>query len=165
MPAIQRARPCLLCRAIFQALNSPETLLDGAICRLATPTLDLGPKGAMTPTAQCSGWLPVTMDKQAPGFLFHNGATAVSFSALHICPARKAAFGMIFNNGVAGNLWANTKLNWSNPLQKAHEISAHTRCGIRAVFAVTNIGLRRFAAVCVWCSIGAVALLSSLLSS
>lgn len=109
---------------VIQALIGPETALDRAICRSATPILGLGPKGAKVPTAQCSGWLLVTMDRQAPGFLFHNGGTAGSSCALHICSERQAASGILSNNGVAGNLWASTKLNWSNPLQKAHDLFA-----------------------------------------
>lgn len=116
-------------KAIMQALNRPETALDRAICRSVTPILGLGPKGAMAPMAQCSGWLLVTMDQQAPGFLFHNGGTAGSSCALHICPERQAASGILSNNGVNGNLWASTKLNWSNPLQKAHDLFAMVSSG------------------------------------
>ncbi|SEV88020.1 CubicO group peptidase, beta-lactamase class C family [Cognatiyoonia koreensis] len=112
--------------AVLQALNGPETALDRAICQSTLPILGLGPGGALTPTAQCYGWLLVAMDKQKPGFLFHNGGTAGSSCSLHICPERKAAFGILSNNGVAGNLWASTKLNWSNPLRKAHDLFANT---------------------------------------
>ncbi|MBT0958980.1 beta-lactamase family protein [Alphaproteobacteria bacterium KMM 3653] len=104
---------------VLRALNSPETVLDRAICRSAAPILGLGPKGALAPTAQCSGWLLVTVGNKPPSFLFHNGGTAGSACALHICPERNAAIGILSNNGIAGNLWSSTKLNWSNPMQNA----------------------------------------------
>jgi serine-type D-Ala-D-Ala carboxypeptidase/endopeptidase len=107
--------------AVTRAVVAPETALDRAICKSASPLLGLGPKGAMTPTAQCSGWLLMTPDKQVPGFLFHNGGTAGSSCALYISPERKAAFAILSNNGVAGNLWGSTKLNWSNPMKRASE--------------------------------------------
>ncbi len=109
-------------KAVLRALNLPQTALDRAICRSAVPILGLGRRGAMTPMAQCSGWLRVHFDTQAPEFLFHNGGTAGSSCALYICPERNAAFGILSNNGVEGNLWASTKLNWTNPLQKAHDL-------------------------------------------
>ncbi len=107
--------------AVTRAVVAPETALDRAISKSASPLLGLGPKGAMTPTAQCSGWLLMTPDKQVPGFLFHNGGTAGSSCALYVSPERKAAFAILSNNGVAGNLWGSTKLNWSNPMKRASE--------------------------------------------
>lgn len=109
-------------KVVLRALSGPQTAVDRAICRSVTPILGLGRKGAMPPMAQCSGWLRVHVDKQAPEFLFHNGGTAGSSCTLHICPERNAAFGILSNNGVAGNLWASTKLNWSNPMQAAHRL-------------------------------------------
>jgi hypothetical protein len=76
----------------------------------------------MAPTAQCSGWLLMTPDKQEPGFLFHNGGTAGSSCALYISAERNAAFAILSNNGVAGNLWGSTRLNWSNPMKQASEL-------------------------------------------
>ena len=111
-------------KAVIRALRTPQTTLDHAIVRSAIPILGLGRKGASIPTAQCSGWLRVTMDQQMPGYLFHNGGTAGSSCALFISPEREAAFAVLSNNGVAGNLWAGTKLNWSNPMQKAHDLLA-----------------------------------------
>jgi hypothetical protein len=32
-----------------------------------------------------------------------------------------AGFAILSNNGVAANLWASTKLSWSNPLGQAHD--------------------------------------------
>lgn len=93
-------------KVVLRALSGPQTAVDRAICRSVTPILRLGRKGAMPPMAQCSGWLRVHVDKQAPEFLFHNGGTAGSSCTLHICPERNAAFGILSNNGVAGNLWA-----------------------------------------------------------
>ncbi len=114
----------LFSKAVVHAVNAPETALDRAICRSALPLFGLGPKGAMAPTAQCSGWLLLTPDKQAPGYLFHNGGTAGSSCALYISPERNAAFAILSNNGVAGNFWASTKLNWSNPMKHASELFA-----------------------------------------
>ncbi|MEN8833099.1 serine hydrolase domain-containing protein [Pacificibacter sp.] len=115
-------------KVVLRALNhqqtTSETALDRAICRSVVPILGLGRKGAMTPMAQCSGWFRVHVDRTAPDFLWHNGGTAGSCCALHICPERNAAFGILSNNGVAGNLWASTKLNWSKPMQKAHRLFA-----------------------------------------
>jgi len=111
-------------KAVIRALRTPQTTLDHAIVRSTIPILGLGRKGAKVPTAQCSGWLRVTMDQQMPGYIFHNGGTAGSSCALHISPKRHTAFGILSNNGVAGNLWGATKLNWSNPMQKAHGLLA-----------------------------------------
>jgi CubicO group peptidase (beta-lactamase class C family) len=111
-------------KVVIRALRTPQTTLDHAIVRSAIPILGLGRKGASIPTAQCSGWLRVTMDQQMPGYLFHNGGTAGSSCALYISPQRQTAFGVMSNNGVAGNLWGATKLNWSNPMQKAHDLLA-----------------------------------------
>lgn len=114
----------LFAKAVIRAVNAPDTALDRAICRSALPLLGLGLKGAMAPMAQCSGWLLMTPDKQESGFLFHNGGTAGSSCALFISPERKAAFAILSNNGVAGNLWGSTKLNWSNPMKRASELFA-----------------------------------------
>lgn len=111
-------------KSVTRAIDTPETSLDRAIRKSAVPLLGLGPKGAMTPTAQCSGWLLMTPDKQKPGFLFHNGGTAGSSCALYVSPEREAAFAILSNNGVAGNLWGSTKLNWSNPMKRASELFA-----------------------------------------
>jgi len=111
-------------QTVLRAVNTPETALDRAIHRSVLPILGLGPKGAMAPMAQCSGWLLMTPDKQEPGFLFHNGGTAGSSCALCISPQRNAAFAILSNNGVAGNLWGSTKLNWSNPMKRASELFA-----------------------------------------
>ena len=111
-------------KVVIRALRTPQTTLDHAIVRSAIPILGLGRKGASIPIAQCSGWLRVTMDQQMPGYLFHNGGTAGSSCALFISPEREAAFAVLSNNGVAGNLWAGTKLNWSNPMQNAHGLLA-----------------------------------------
>ena len=114
-------------KAATRAVNAPETALDRAIRKTAALVFGLGPKGAMTPTAQCSGWLLMTPDKQEPGFLFHNGGTAGSSCALYISPERNAACAVLSNNGVAGNLWGSTKLNWSNPTKRASELFAMVR--------------------------------------
>ena len=111
-------------KVVIRALRTPQTTLDHAIVLSAIPILGLGPKGPSIPIAQCSGWLRVTMDQQMPGYLFHNGGTAGSSCALFISPEREAAFAVLSNNGVAGNLWAGTKLNWSNPMQNAHGLLA-----------------------------------------
>lgn len=111
-------------QAVIRAVNTPETVLERAIRQSASPLFGLGPKGALAPTAQCSGWLLMTPDKQAPGFLFHNGGTAGSSCALYVSPQGNAAFAILSNNGVAGNLWGSTKLNWSNPMKHASELFA-----------------------------------------
>jgi len=109
-------------KTVTNAINAPETALDRAIRRSALPLFGLGPKGAMTPMAQCSGWLLMTPDEQKPRFLFHNGGTAGSSCALYICPERNAACAILSNNGVAGNLWGSTKLRWSDPMKRACEL-------------------------------------------
>lgn len=111
-------------KAVIRALQRPQTVLEHAIARSSIPILGLGRRVDRVPTAQCSGWLRVTMDPQMPGYLFHNGGTAGSSCALYISPERQTAFGILSNNGVAGNLWGATKLNWSNPMLKAHELLA-----------------------------------------
>jgi len=107
---------------VIRAINAPETALHRAIRRSAQPILGLGPKGSMTPTAQCSGWLKVMHDKNAPSYLFHNGGTAGSSCALFISPDTNAAFAILSNNGIAGHLWGSLKLNWSNPMRQAHDV-------------------------------------------
>jgi CubicO group peptidase (beta-lactamase class C family) len=109
---------------VIRAANTPKTALDRAIHRSTLPLYGLGPKGAMAPTAQCSGWLLVTPDNREPGFLFHNGGTAGSSCALYVNPERNAAFAILSNNGVAGNIWGSTKLNWSKPMKHASELFA-----------------------------------------
>lgn len=105
--------------AVLQALRAPQSPLERAICRSTRPILGLGRRGAMTPMAQCAGWLSVHLDKDGPSFLFHNGGTAGSTSALYICPETAQALVVLANSGVAGNLWASARLNWSNPLAQA----------------------------------------------
>lgn len=111
-------------KAVTRSVDTPITALDRAICKSATPLFGLGSKGAMTPTAQCTGWLLMTPDKREPGFLFHNGGTAGSSCALYVSPERKAALAILSNNGVAGNLWGSTKLDWSKPMRRASELFA-----------------------------------------
>ena len=106
---------------IIQALNAPETTLDHAICQSVKPIFGLGPRGGMEPVAQCSGWLSIKFSKSNPGFLYHDGGTAGSICALYICPEKGEALGVLSNNGIAVNLWANTKLSWSNQLRQAHD--------------------------------------------
>lgn len=111
-------------KVVIRALQTPQTVLERAIARSNIPILSLGRRGALVPRAQCSGWLQVTMDQQVPGYVFHNGGSAGSSCALYVSPDRQTAFGILSNNGVAGNLWGATKLNWSNPMQKAHDLLA-----------------------------------------
>lgn len=82
-------------KAVIRALRKPQTMIDRVIVRSINPILGLGRRGAMVPTAQCSGWLLVTMDQQLPGYLFHNGGTAGSSCALYISPERQTAFGIL----------------------------------------------------------------------
>lgn len=107
---------------VIRAANTPETALERAIRSSTRPLYGLGPNGAMAPTAQCSGWLMVTPDKQETGFLFHNGGTAGSSCALYVSPERNAAITILSNNGVAGNLWGSIKLNLSKPMAKAGDL-------------------------------------------
>lgn len=106
---------------VIRALNAPETALDRAIHRSTLPILCVGPKRSPIQTAQCSGWLQVTIENHAPAFLFHNGGTAGSSCALYVSPETNAAFAILSNNGVAGHLWGSFKLNRSNPMKQAHE--------------------------------------------
>lgn len=105
---------------VIAALNAPDTALERAICRSARPIFGLGRGGAMTPRAQCSGWLSFAFDPEAPGFLFHNGGTAGSSSALYICAGRREAFGILSNNGVAAGLWSSLRMSWPDPFRQAH---------------------------------------------
>lgn len=104
---------------VLRALDQPQTALDRAICRSVEPLVGLGRRGAREPKAQCSGWLSLKLDRAAPGMLHHDGATAGSTCTLYICPEKAAAYGILSNNCVAGNLWASTKLSWSNPGRQA----------------------------------------------
>jgi CubicO group peptidase (beta-lactamase class C family) len=113
-----------LSKRVIGALAVPANTLDRALLRSAAPILGLGRRGAMLPSAQCSGWLQMTMTDDAEPYLFHNGATAGSSCALYICPAKRAAVGILSNNGVAGNLLAGTRLNLSNPYLRAAEFFA-----------------------------------------
>ncbi len=105
--------------AVLRALDRPHTALDRAICRSVEPVVGLGRHRALEPKAQCSGWLSLKMDRVAPGMLHHDGATAGSTCTLYICPEKAAALGILSNNCVAGNLWASSKLSWSNPGRQA----------------------------------------------
>lgn len=105
---------------VIQALNSPETTLDRAICKSAEPILGLGRQGRMEPVAQCSGWLSRKYAKAGPGFLFASGGTAGSTCGIHVCAEKAAACAILSNNGVAANLWAGTRLSWSNQPKQAH---------------------------------------------
>ena len=104
---------------VLRALDQPQTALDRAIYRSVEPLVGLGRRGALEPKAQCSGWLSLKLDRDAPWMLHHDGATAGSTCTLYICPEKAAALGILSNNCVAGNLWASTKLSWSNPGRQA----------------------------------------------
>ena len=54
-------------KVVIRALQTPQTVLERAIARSSIPILGLGRRGALVPTAQCSGWLKVTMHQQVPG--------------------------------------------------------------------------------------------------
>lgn len=118
---------------VLRALDRPQATLDHAICRSVEPLVGLGRRGALQPMAQCSGWLLLKLDGAAPGILHHDGATAGSTCTLYICPEKAAALGILSNNCVAGNLWASTKLSWSNPGRQALDYfdSAPVRSGSR----------------------------------
>ena len=118
---------------VLGALDRPQTALDHAICRSVAPLVGLGPRGALEPKAQCSGWLSLKLDRSAPGMLHHDGATAGSTCTLYICPEKAAALGILSNNCIAGNLWASTKLSWSNPGRQAlnYFVSAPIQLGSR----------------------------------
>ena len=105
--------------AVLDALASPTTTLDRAICESVKPLLGLGCGGKMEPEAQCLGWLSLSLGGSAPRMLHHNGATAGSTCTLYICPDREAAVGILSNNCIGGNVWASTKLNWTNPRRQA----------------------------------------------
>jgi len=109
---------------VIGALSAPETRLDHAICRSARPILGLGPRGGMEPAAQCSGWLSMKLAKDDPGFLYHDGGTGGSTCAIYICPKKAESIAVLSNNGVAANLWASSKLSWSNQLRQAHDLFA-----------------------------------------
>lgn len=105
---------------VIQALNAPETTLDRAICRSAQPIFGLGWRGGFEPAAQCSGWFSMKLAKGEPHFLHHDGGTAGSTCAIYICPEKAEACVVLSNNGIVANLWAGTKLSWSNQLRQAH---------------------------------------------
>ncbi len=114
----------LFSQRIIAAHQAVETPLDRAICRTAEPIFGLGFKGSTKPAAQCSGWLSMTLDKDAPGFLHHDGGTAGSTAALYICPEKASACAILSNTGLAASLWGNAKLSWSNQLRQAHNYFA-----------------------------------------
>lgn len=105
--------------AVLQALAAPTTTLDRAICRSVEPLVGLGRRGNMEPKAQCPGWLSLKLDGSAPRMLHHDGATAGSTCTLYLCPEKGGALGILSNNCIAGNVWASTKLSWTNPKRQA----------------------------------------------
>lgn len=110
------------CRHVLQALAAPKTALDRAICRSAVPIIGLGHRGAMEPTAQCSGWMTAKSGEASFGILHASGGTAGSICALYICPDRQEAFAILSNNGIAAGLWGSVKLRWSSQLRHANEV-------------------------------------------
>ncbi|MCG7492540.1 hypothetical protein [Thalassobius sp. Cn5-15] len=56
--------------------------------------------------------------------LFHNGGTAGSSSALYICPETGTAFGVLSNNGGAGNLLGTMRLSRANQPRQAEALLA-----------------------------------------
>lgn len=119
--------------AVLRALDQPRSVLDRAMCQSVEPLVGLGRRGALEPMAQCAGWLSLKLDRAAPGMLHHDGATAGSTCTLYICPRPSAAIGVLSNKCVAGNLWASTKLSWSNPGRQAlnYFVSGPMRSGSR----------------------------------
>jgi hypothetical protein len=101
--------------------KAPETALDRAIGRSARPEFGLGPKGGIEPGAQCTGWLSMRLNRDAPRFLYQDGGTAGSTCALCACPERAEACAVLSNNGIAANLWTSAKLEWSNPLSQVND--------------------------------------------
>ncbi len=108
-------------KRVIRALNAPETTLDRAICRSATPIFGLGRHGAMEPSAQCAGWMKTRLSEASSGFLHASGGTAGSTCALYICAERQEAFAILSNNGVAASLWGSVKLSWANQPKQAHD--------------------------------------------
>lgn len=106
---------------VIQALNTPETMLDRAICRAALPIFGLAPGGGMKPSAQSSGWLATKFGKADPRFLHASGGTGGSTCAIYICPEKEAALAVLSNNGIAANLWASACLSWSNQLRQVND--------------------------------------------
>ncbi|MGH1575766.1 serine hydrolase domain-containing protein [Planktotalea sp.] len=109
-------------RSVIRAINAPNTVLDHAIKQTAKPIFGLGRNGRAYPFAQCSGWMSMSPDHSQPRILFANGGTAGSTCALYVCPEKERAIAILSNNGVAANLWASTKLSWSNPTRVAHDL-------------------------------------------
>jgi CubicO group peptidase (beta-lactamase class C family) len=107
---------------VLRALNAQETTLDRAICRSTRPVFGLGPRGRMQPSAQCSGWISMALSKTAPGFIYHDGATAGSTCAIYICPDKHEACAVLSNNGIVANLWGSAKLSWSNQLGQVQKL-------------------------------------------
>ena len=106
---------------IIDAINEPKTMIDRAIVRSAEPVFGLGRNGHARPIAQCSGWMRMQSGEADPTMLFANGGTAGSTCTLSIYSETKRASAILSNNGVAANLWANAKLSWANPTQKAYD--------------------------------------------
>lgn len=105
---------------VCQAVSDPKDALDRAILRSTMPIFDLSRhRGAIT-SAQCSGWL--SSDDGETRVLHASGGTAGSTSALYICPGTATACGIFSNNGVAANLFAATKLHWSNQPAQAKRL-------------------------------------------
>lgn len=110
---------------VIQAINEPKSALDRAIKRSSEPIFGLGHGGRTAPLAQCAGWISMKPGKSSPCILLANGGTAGSTCALYVCPATRHAIAILANNGVAASLWASAKLNWSNPMQSAHDLIAN----------------------------------------
>lgn len=106
---------------IVWSINDPKTALDRAIVRSAKPVFGLGRHGRTRPFAQCSGWIRMKNGRADPPMLFVNGGTAGSTCTLFVCPESERALSVPSNNGAAANLWAITKLWWSNPTKRAFD--------------------------------------------
>ena len=106
---------------IIDAINDPETTLDRAIVRSARPIFGLGRDSRARPFAQCSGWIRMKNGEADPPILCANGGTAGSTRTLFVCPESRRGLSVLSNNGTAANLWASTKLWWSNPTKQAFD--------------------------------------------
>ncbi len=106
---------------VIQAMNAPETTLDRAICATAAPIFGLGPRRATEPVAQCAGWISMSLTNESARILHHDGGTAGATSGLYICPENSMALAVLSNNGVAVNLMASLKLEWSNQRKQAQQ--------------------------------------------
>lgn len=131
LQAVTEGVPGAICEAVTTPKNATATasttasgtvsttVLHRAIRRSTMSIVGLGRRGAMTPSAQCHGWMCSRALRTSPAILHASGGTAGSTCAFYLCPERQQALAILSNNGVAASLWGSVKSSWSNPVRQA----------------------------------------------